>query len=93
MNNKNKSTNWITWSVKGSHSAALLVSLGRNLPSIKAHAKYLNYIDVIGYDDVALIENMYAVKLITKPTKSGYWLRIVNQSEVIAAIKCYLKNQ
>jgi hypothetical protein len=86
-----KSTNWITLSKKGSHSAHLLVSLGRAIPSCKAHLKSFNCIDLIGYDDVQWIEEKYNVKLITKKTKSGFWLRIVNESEVVEAIKKVVK--
>jgi len=93
MKTDKKSTNWITFSKKGSHSAKLLVALGRALPTVKSHLTYFTHIDLIGYSDVPLIESIYNVKLITKPTKSGYWLRIINQSEVINAIKNHVKNQ
>jgi hypothetical protein len=89
-----KSTNWIGFSQKGSHDAELLVRLGRWIPTTVRHLKFFTYIDVIGYDDVKLMEDKYGVTLVTKPTKSGYWLRIVNQQEVIDAIKkCVKENK
>lgn len=74
---------------KGSH-VGLLLTIGRCFPSCKAQAIKWSNFDVLNYDDVEVIENLlnkHGFEGNYKPTKSGQWVRLINQDDFKTALK------
>jgi hypothetical protein len=74
---------------KGSH-VSLLLSIGRCFPTCKPQAvKWTNF-DVLNFEDVQLIEsllNKHGLAGNYKSTKSGQWVRLVNEADFKSALK------
>lgn len=74
---------------KGSHVGVLL-TMGRCFPTCKSQATKWHHFSVLNYEDVQLIEsllNKHGFLGDYKATKSGTWVRLVNQSDFKLALK------
>ncbi len=74
---------------RGSH-VSLLLSIGRCFPICKSQATKWQYFDVLNYEDVQIIENLlnkHGFKGDYKATKSGNWVRLINEDQFKLALK------
>jgi hypothetical protein len=74
---------------RGSH-VSLLLSIGRCFPTCKSQAIKWQSFDVLNYEDVQIIENLLNKHGFIgnyKETKSGNWVRLVNQNDFKLALK------
>lgn len=74
---------------KGSH-ISLLLRLGRCFPTCKSQAIKYTHLDVLNYEDVQLVESMLNKHGFIgdyKHTKSGTWVRLINQDDFKKALK------
>lgn len=74
---------------KGAH-ISLLLNIGRCFPSCKSQAVKWSNFDVLNFEDVQLVEaflNKHGFFGEYKLTKSGTWVRLVNQDDFKKALK------